>query len=52
VLVKSVVRNSAAEKAGLKAGDVIAKVDDSKVTSPREITSVLRNPALKHSVSS
>ena len=43
VLVKSVVRNSAAEKAGLKAGDVIVKVDDSKVTSPREITSVLRS---------
>lgn len=43
VLVKSVVRNSPAEKAGLKAGDVIIKVDDSKVTTPREITSVLRS---------
>ena len=43
VLVKSVVRNSPAEKAGLKAGDVIVKVDDSKVTTPREITSVLRS---------
>jgi serine protease Do len=49
VLVKSVVRNSAAEKAGLKAGDVIVKVDDSKVTSPREITSVLRSNRNKNS---
>ncbi len=43
VLVKSVLRDSPAEKAGLKAGDVIVKVDDSKVTSTREITSVLRS---------
>jgi serine protease Do len=43
VLVKSVIRDSPAEKAGLKAGDVITKVDNSKVTSPREITSVLRS---------
>ncbi|HLK51317.1 MAG TPA: PDZ domain-containing protein [Bryobacteraceae bacterium] len=43
VLVKSVIRNSPAERAGLKAGDVIVKVDNSKVTSPREITSVLRS---------
>jgi serine protease Do len=47
VLVKSVIKNSAAEKAGLKAGDVITKVDDSKVTSPREITSVLRSNSTK-----
>jgi serine protease Do len=31
VLVKSVVRNSAAERAGIKAGDVITKVDESRV---------------------
>ena len=43
VLVKSVIKNSPAEKAGLKAGDVIVKVDDSKVASTREITSVLRS---------
>ena len=42
VLVKSVTRNSAAEKAGIKAGDVIVKIEDSRVTSSREITSVLR----------
>ena len=42
VLVKSVVKNSAAEKAGIKAGDVITKVGDSKVNSTEEITRVLR----------
>ena len=43
VLVKSVIRNSAAEKAGVKAGDVIVKVGDAKVTSTREITGALRD---------
>jgi serine protease Do len=43
VLVRSVVKGSSAEKAGIKAGDVILKVDGTTVTSPREITSVLRS---------
>src|ERR1017187_3241503 len=42
VLVRSVKKGSAAEKAGIKAGDVITKVDDSKVPSSTEITRVLR----------
>ena len=42
VLVRSVKKGSTAEKAGIKAGDVITKVDDSKVTSSAEITRVLR----------
>ena len=42
VLVRSVKKGSAAEKAGIKAGDVITKVDDSKVTSSAEITRALR----------
>ena len=42
VLVKSVSKNSAAEKAGIKAGDVIMKVEDSKVSNTSEITSALR----------
>lgn len=42
VLVKSVNRNSAAEKAGIKAGDVIVKVDDTHVSSSGDITRALR----------
>ena len=43
VLVKSVEKNSAAEKGGLKAGDVIVKVGDSKITTTEEITRALRS---------
>lgn len=50
VLVRSVVKGSAAEKAGLKAGDVIQRVNDTKVTSPGEITSVLRSLEGKNTV--
>ena len=42
VLVRSVRKGSAAEKAGIKAGDVITKVDDSKVTVSADITRTLR----------
>ena len=42
-LVRSVVKDSAAAKAGLKAGDVITRVDDTKVTLPRDITSATRS---------
>jgi serine protease Do len=50
VLVKSVNRNSAAEKAGIKAGDVIVKVDDATVASSRDISSALRAARSKKSV--
>jgi serine protease Do len=42
VLVRSVAKGSPAEKAGLKAGDVLLKVDQTKVTSPGEVTSAVR----------
>jgi serine protease Do len=44
VLVRSVMKGTAAEKAGFKAGDVIVKVGDQKVTTPRDITNALRSP--------
>ncbi|HLK63878.1 MAG TPA: PDZ domain-containing protein [Bryobacteraceae bacterium] len=50
VLVKSVSKDSPAEKAGIKAGDVIVKIDDSKVSTSREITSVLRSVRSKKTV--
>ena len=43
VLIRSVLKGTPAEKAGLKAGDVMVKVDDSKVTSPRDVTAAIRS---------
>src|SRR5947209_2563175 len=42
VLVRSVEKGSAAEKAGLKAGDVIVRADDEKVAARGDLTSALR----------
>lgn len=42
VLVRAVMKGSAAEKAGVKAGDVILRVDDTKVTTPAAISARLR----------
>ena len=47
VLIRSVAKESAAEKAGIKAGDVITKVDGTKVTTPNELSSALRSSASK-----
>ncbi|MEK7409307.1 MAG: PDZ domain-containing protein [Acidobacteriota bacterium] len=43
VLVRSVIKDSAAEKAGIKAGDVITKVDGQAVKTPGEISSRIRS---------
>jgi serine protease Do len=42
VLVRSVLDNTPAQKAGIKAGDVITKVDGMSVTSPSELSSAVR----------
>ncbi|MBL8214031.1 MAG: PDZ domain-containing protein [Bryobacterales bacterium] len=42
VLVRSVISASPAEKAGIRAGDVITKVGESKVASPPELVRQLR----------
>lgn len=47
LLVRSVEPNSAADKAGIKAGDVIVKVDGEKVASASELRSALRRAADK-----
>ncbi len=47
VLVRSVAKDSAAEKAGLKAGDVIVRVEETKVGSPREVTAAIRSARTK-----
>jgi serine protease Do len=47
VLIRAVIKGSAAEKAGLKAGDVITKVDGSTVTSPGEVTRAIHSAKSK-----
>ena len=42
VLVRSVAEGSSAERAGIKAGDVIVKVDGKPVDSPREVSVEMR----------
>ena len=42
VLVRAVASGSAAERAGIKAGDVIVRVNDAKVTTPADISVHLR----------
>lgn len=41
-LVRNVGKGTAAEKAGVKAGDVIVKIDDKAVDGPRQITIAIR----------
>ena len=40
--MRAVTKDSAAEKAGMRAGDVIVKVDGEAVSSVHEITSLAR----------
>jgi len=43
VLVRSVLKGSAAEKAGVRAGDVITRIGDSKVATPADVSSRIRS---------
>jgi serine protease Do len=49
VLVRAVLKGSAAEKAGIKAGDVITKVDQTSVTSAGEVSTAARAARSKKS---
>jgi serine protease Do len=42
VLVRSVVKGSSAEKAGIRAGDVIVKFDGGPVAAPQDISNHIR----------
>lgn len=42
VLVRSVLENTPAQKAGIKAGDVITKLDGMEITAPGELSSAVR----------
>jgi serine protease Do len=47
VLVRWVGKDSAAEKAGIRAGDVITKIDSTAVASPRDVANALRSARAK-----
>jgi serine protease Do len=47
VLVRSVVARTPAERAGLKAGDVVVKVNGTPVMNPREISGLVRSSGKK-----
>ncbi|HTW66143.1 MAG TPA: PDZ domain-containing protein [Bryobacteraceae bacterium] len=51
VLVRSVLDNTPAQKAGIKAGDVITKVDGAPVTSPSDLSSAVRTASAKKTYS-
>ncbi len=50
VLVRSVLENTPAQKAGIKAGDVITKVDGMAVTSPSELSGAVRSASAKENL--
>jgi len=50
VLVRSVNKDSAAEKSGMKAGDVITRIDDTAISTPQQISGALRAARGKNSV--
>ena len=47
VLVRSVLKDSPADKAGIRAGDVIVKVNERTVLTPGEVTAALRSARSK-----
>lgn len=42
VVIQSVTKESGAEKAGLKEGDIITKVDDKKIENPDDLSKTIR----------
>ena len=50
VLVRAVTKATPADKAGIRAGDVILQVEDTKVATPREISSAIRSARSKKTV--
>jgi serine protease Do len=45
VLVRSVLSGTPAERSGIRAGDVILRINEQQISTPREISSALRSAA-------
>jgi serine protease Do len=43
VEIQDITKESAAEKAGLKEGDIITKIDDKKIEDPDDLSTVIKN---------
>ncbi len=50
ILVRIVTKASLADKAGLKAGDVVVRADDRRIAKPQDIADALRAPRSKRSL--
>jgi len=50
VLVRSIAKGSAAEKAGIRAGDVITRVEDSRVATPADLSTRIRSAGRDRSI--
>ncbi len=48
--ISNVTNESAAEKAGLKTGDIITKIDDKKIENPQDLTEVIGDKKPKDEV--
>lgn len=48
--ISNVTNESAAEKAGLKSGDIITKIDDKKIEDPQDLTEVIGDKKPKDEV--
>ena len=51
VLIRAVMAGSPAERAGLKAGDVLTRVDDADMITPGQVSGAIQAASQKHSVS-
>src|SRR5258706_12335787 len=43
VKIKDITKESASEKAGLKEGDIITKIDDKKIEDPDDLSTAIKN---------
>jgi len=50
VLIKGALKDTPGEKAGLKKGDIVLKINGTKVSSPKEMITLVRSKGVGHKV--